>query len=203
MKQLSKKQLLKLCIIFPILVSLLSRLLTPRMDEVFRQLNKPPFVPAPWIFSVVWLILDILLGLSLYTLLTSDVTEQEKKQGIKLFLAVSFFLFFWPIIFFEYGLVFFSFVWILALNLLNVLMFYVFRSTAKICFTSDPVHYLVPVCGAVKPWIPDRQLKLCLPPDKYILGFRRQEGSNSYPSQSNSLISSGRSILFFTIWRII
>ena len=85
MKQLSKKQLLKLCIIFPILVSLLSRLLTPRMDEVFRQLNKPPFVPAPWIFSVVWLILDILLGLSLYTLLTSDVTEQEKKQGSNFF----------------------------------------------------------------------------------------------------------------------
>ena len=131
MKQLSKKQLLKLCIIFPILVSLLSRLLTPRKDEVFRQLNKPPFVPAPWIFSVVWLILDILLGLSLYTLLTSDITEQEKKQGIKLFLAVSFFLFFWPIIFFEYGLVFFSFVWILALNLLNALMFYVFRKYSK------------------------------------------------------------------------
>ena len=96
MKQLSKKQLLKLCIIFPILVSLLSRLLTPRMDEVFRQLNKPPFVPAPWIFSVVWLILDILLGLSLYTLLTSDIT-----------------------------------VWILALNLLNALMFYVFRKYSK------------------------------------------------------------------------
>lgn len=126
MKELSKKQILKLCIIFPILVSLFSRLLTPRMDEVYRQLNKPPLVPAPWIFSVVWLLLDILNGLALYTLLTSDNTEQEKKQGVKLFLAVYFFLFFWPIIFFEYGLVFFSFVWILALVLLNTLMIYTY-----------------------------------------------------------------------------
>ncbi len=112
---------LLISIAIPLGVGLLSALLTRGSMETFSQLNQPPLSPPAWLFPVVWTILYILMGISLY-LITGLEKSEERDRSVLLFAVQLFFNFMWSIFFFNLQFYFFSFVWLVVLWALILLM---------------------------------------------------------------------------------
>lgn len=112
---------LLICIAIPLGVGLLSALLTRGSMETFGNLNQPPLSPPAWLFPVVWTILYILMGISLY-LITGLKKSEERERSIVLFALQLFFNFMWSIFFFNLEFYFFSFVWLVVLWALILFM---------------------------------------------------------------------------------
>ncbi len=95
----------------------------------YATLNKPVFAPPAWLFPLVWGILYILMGISSYIIYESMCVNRENAlriYGIQL--AVNFL---WPIIFFNFRLYFFAFIWILLLWVLIIAMIVTFYRCDK------------------------------------------------------------------------
>ena len=119
------KRLLFICIAIPLIVGLLSALLTRNSMEVFEMVTKPPLAPPAWLFPVVWSILYVLMGISA-TRISLAPDSPQKKQGLNLFIIQLVLNFFWSLIFFNlqaYGLAFF---WLAALWITVFLMILAF-----------------------------------------------------------------------------
>lgn len=121
MHSLSKHHIFKLCFIIPMIITLCSFLLAPHLYDIFSDFRTPPFTPRPAFFTFFILFLNVPNALSFYHLFLTR--HCEKNQAIKLFLASYFFLFFWPILMFEYQMTFFALVWCLALALIVLCLF--------------------------------------------------------------------------------
>lgn len=127
------KRLLFLCIAVPLMVGLLSALLTQNSMEVFALVEKPPLSPPAWLFPVVWTILYILMGVSSYLILTSDAEFEVIAEAIRLYFYQLIVNFLWPTFFFQFRWYLFAFLWLLLLWLLVFLMirkFYTIRNAA-------------------------------------------------------------------------
>ena len=103
-------------IFIPLLVGLLSSLITMGNMDIYPTLKAPPLAPPAWLFPIVWTVLYILMGVSCAMVLTNrhrDTVAAEK--GIKLY-AISLVLnFTWSIIFFNKGAYLLALVWLLLL----------------------------------------------------------------------------------------
>lgn len=113
-----KKGLLLKCIAVPLLVGIVSALLTRGGMEMFESIIKPPLSPPNWLFPVVWTILYILMGISSYLILTSEAEQEKIEKAISIYgyqLVVNFL---WPTFFFNLQWYLFSFFWLLLLWLL-------------------------------------------------------------------------------------
>lgn len=108
-------KLLAICLGVPLGVGGISALLTMGSMESFGKLNQPPLSPPGWLFPVVWTVLYLLMGWSLYLVLTSGSSNSVAGQSIALFALQLFFNFFWSIFFFNLGLYFFSFGWLIVM----------------------------------------------------------------------------------------
>ena len=113
-------------IAFPLAVGGLAALLTMSSMQKFAALNQPPLSPPGWLFPVVWSLLYILMGIASYLVIRSDVSMDEKSNGLKLYVAQLGVNFLWSILFFCFGLYSFSFVWLLLLLALVVFTAYSF-----------------------------------------------------------------------------
>ena len=122
------------CIAIPLAVGSLSALLTQNSMESFALLKKPVPAPPGWLFPVVWTILYILMGVASYLVLTSDKPNDTALTvyGIQLI-----FNFFWSIFFFNLGLCFFAFLWLIVLWLLILKTITLFSQISK------PAGYLM------------------------------------------------------------
>ena len=69
------KGLLLKCIAIPLLVGVVSALLTGGSMEKFGQLNKPPLAPPGWLFPVMWTVLYILMGIG------SNLIHNKRKKS--------------------------------------------------------------------------------------------------------------------------
>ncbi len=118
MKHLSKQHIFKLCLILPVIAVLCSFLLSPRISDTFLTLRLPPWTPDPAALLLLMILFVLPNVFPLYSLWIS--IHFERNQALKLFLASYFFLFFWPILLFEYRLSFFALVWSAALTLINL-----------------------------------------------------------------------------------
>ena len=85
----------------------LSAILTRGENDFYTSLNLPPFAPPPVVFGIVWTILYVLLGISLY------VARPLNKNSSISFGTLLLFLFIWPIIFFVLKSIPFSLIWII------------------------------------------------------------------------------------------
>lgn len=94
-----KKLLLSLAI--PLTVGGLSALASGGFSDSYSELVQPPFAPPGWVFPVVWTILYILMGISLYRILTAPVAPREKRFPVILFGVQLLLNFLWPILFFR------------------------------------------------------------------------------------------------------
>jgi len=97
-------------IFLPLLVGIVASLLVD--FNIYKEINKPPLAPPALLFPIVWSILYLLMGISLF-LITGERDEKENKIlfGIQLFLN-----FIWVIIFFRFKLFLISFIVIILLD---------------------------------------------------------------------------------------
>ena len=97
----------------------------------FAMLNKPPLSPPGWVFPIVWTILYLLMGIASYLVLTAGKDSQETGRAL-IFYAVQLAVnFFWPILFFTFGLYAASFIWLVLLWVLIVTVIYLFGEISQ------------------------------------------------------------------------
>ena len=121
MKLSNERKSLIIAILIPVLVGLLSYLLTRNgINNYTMNLIKPSFSPPPILFSIVWTILYVLMGLSSYYVYNSMSCHKGNCMllyGLNLFLN-----FFWTIIFFNLEARLFAFLFIILLDVVVILM---------------------------------------------------------------------------------
>ena len=101
-----------LCIAVPLAVGSLAGLLTRDSMQLFETLEKPPLAPPGWLFPVAWTILYVLMGIASYLVLVSG---KPCRNAMILYAVQLVFNFLWPIVFFNFQLYLFAFVWLVAL----------------------------------------------------------------------------------------
>lgn len=121
---------LMICIFIPLAVGGLSAYLTRDAMANYKEIIKPDFIPPSYLFSIVWTILYILMGISCYLVYTSDSTL--KQSALNWYAIQLLFNFIWSIIFFNLQNYLFSFLWLLALILCICIMMLKFHKISPI-----------------------------------------------------------------------
>lgn len=130
----NQREKLIICLAIPLVVGGLSAFLTPNAMKAFDLMNNPVLSPPGWVFPVVWTILYILMGIASYLVLTSGKPNDAALTLYGIQLVVNFF---WSIIFFNLGLCFFAFVWLV------LLWFLVYKTTMQFFQISKSAGYLM------------------------------------------------------------
>lgn len=136
------KRLLFICIAIPVVVGVVSALLTMNSMEMYEYMNKPALSPPAWLFPVVWTLLYILMGISSYLILTSEAGKEEISSAIKLYAYQLLVNFLWPTFFFNFEWYFFSAVWLILLWVLVLLMIRCFYPINKVAAYMN-IPYLI------------------------------------------------------------
>ena len=90
--------------------------------EFYQGLIKPPLAPPNWLFPIAWSILYLLMGISYYKIIDkSDDVIVRQIYRIQLFFNLV-----WPVIFFLFELLLLSSIWIVCLDVLVIIMIYMF-----------------------------------------------------------------------------
>ncbi|MDD3883160.1 MAG: tryptophan-rich sensory protein [Eubacteriales bacterium] len=108
----------------PLAVGALAGVLTMGAMEEYKSVAKPELSPPEIVFPIVWTVLFILMGVSSYLVFVSESGERKKAlsiYGVQLFVN-----FFWPLIYFNAGLYYVAFAWIIALIILAAVMLWRF-----------------------------------------------------------------------------
>lgn len=101
-----------------------------KISDTYKSLNKPPLSPPGIIFPIVWTILYILSGISIYRIMMSS---NEHKNEAKLIYFIQLIVnACWTPIFFYFQEYFLAFLWIIMLILLVVTMLLIFFKIDKI-----------------------------------------------------------------------
>ena len=108
------KQLI-ICILIPLTVGFLSYLVTRGGMESFSEIKQPPLSPPMWLFPVVWSILFTLMGIASYLILQSGTEKNVITSALWLYGIQLLLNFLWTIIFFNFRLFTFSFIWLLIM----------------------------------------------------------------------------------------
>ena len=124
-------QLIK-AIAVPLLVGILSSLLTMNSMQVFASVNKPPLSPPAILFPIVWTILYTLMGISSYLVMTSDGDKEDIQKAIRIYGFQLVMNFLWPTFFFNFQWYLFSFIWLLFLWFLVLIMILRFSTISKV-----------------------------------------------------------------------
>ena len=109
------KKILILCanLAIPLGIGLLSYMIIKGNFNVYDSLALPFFAPPKVVFSIIWIILYTLMGVSTYIV----VMKQQKieTQSICVYALQLFFNFVWPILFFISHFYLFASIWLLVL----------------------------------------------------------------------------------------
>ena len=131
-KKFNTKNLIRLivCVLIPLIVGGLAALLTKNSMDVYQTINKPALSPPGILFPIVWTILYILMGVSLYLVYKSN--SPYRPAALLVFFLQLIFNFIWSLIFFNGRMYTFAFIWLLALWLLIILMIAEFKKVKPI-----------------------------------------------------------------------
>ncbi len=113
-------------LLLPLLIGLFAGFLTRGNMDIYQRISVPPLAPPSVAFPIVWTILYILMGISLYIVRVSRASGEVKKIGYIFYALQLFFNFIWSILFFNLGAYTFSAVWLavmIVLILLNIIWF--------------------------------------------------------------------------------
>ena len=140
------KWLLLKCIAVPLLVGGVAAFITGGGMQNFETLNKPPLSPPGWLFPVVWTILYILMGISLYIGLESNSTNKDSALTIYIIQLVVNSL--WTLIFFGFNNFLLGIFWIILLIILVITMIVIFYRIDKTAGLLQ-IPYLIWLCFAL------------------------------------------------------
>lgn len=116
---------------YPVGGGLLSAFLTSGEMKSYADMPKPPLSPPGWLFPVVWTILYILMGISLYMIRETAAPQNLKIRAIRAF-AISLILnILWPIVFFSLRLCSAAAVWLGVLIVSVVIMINAFSKVNR------------------------------------------------------------------------
>ena len=112
----------KIIIFIPIILGTIIGILLMDSYVFYQGLIKPPLAPPNWLFPIAWSILYLLMGISYYKIIdkTDDVIVRQIYR-IQLFFNLV-----WPVIFFVFELLLLSSIWIVCLDVLVIIMIYMF-----------------------------------------------------------------------------
>ncbi len=130
MKKISWVSLI-LNLALPLTFGFVSWLVTRQNMNLYEVIYKPSFSPPPVVFSIVWPILFILMGISSYLIVQSDAPGRTFAQLIYLFQLVINLT--WSVVFFntrQYGLAFAVIIVLWLLILFMIVKFYKINKTA-------------------------------------------------------------------------
>jgi tryptophan-rich sensory protein len=99
------------------------------IPDWYSNLKKPPFNPPSWVFTPVWTILYVMMGISAY--LVYEKKEKKRKTALLLFAAQLFLNFWWTILFFTFRSPLAAFIEIIALLLTIVMTIVAFWPISK------------------------------------------------------------------------
>ncbi|MBQ1496267.1 MAG: tryptophan-rich sensory protein [Bacilli bacterium] len=99
-----------------------------KFSDTYNYLNKPPLAPSGIVFPIVWTILFILMGISIYRVSLKDDDVNLKIIYFSNLLINAL----WTPLFFGLNLYLFSFLWIIILLIVTFIMFYKFYIVDKI-----------------------------------------------------------------------
>jgi benzodiazapine receptor len=89
------------CILIPLVSGAVVGILTMSgVTEWYTTLNKPWFTPPGYVFGLVWTVLYILMGISLYLVIIHGWENETVKTGIVLFAAQLGVNLLWSLLFF-------------------------------------------------------------------------------------------------------
>lgn len=131
MKNIDFKKLFKY-IFITLLIGGVPSIFVYRNIESYKLLNKPPLSPPSIVFPIVWTIIFILLGTSIYRVMNADSSKKEEAKLIYFIQLIVNAL--WTPIFFGLKEYFLAFLWIIMLILLVVTMLITFFKIDKISF---------------------------------------------------------------------
>lgn len=117
-------------IILCLLVGFVSSALTSTSSPWFLNLEKPSFYPPGYLFGIVWSILYVMMGISLFLVFL----KTKEKKPYTLFGSQLILNFFWTLIFFGMKNILFAIIEILALwilILLTIINFWKYSRTAS------------------------------------------------------------------------
>lgn len=117
---------------YPVGGGILSAILTGGSMKSYADMAKPALSPPGWIFPVVWTILYILMGISLYIVRESAVPLSNKRDAVRMFAIQLILNILWPIWFFSFRLCGFAAVWLAVLIAAVVLMIKSFSKINRI-----------------------------------------------------------------------
>lgn len=109
-------------------VGLLSFLFTMGNMDIYNEINTM-ITPPKLLFPIVWSILYILMGISSYRIFKSN--DDRKNDALWIYACQLIVNFFWSIIFFNFRNFLLSFIWIIALDILVILMIVYFYKIDK------------------------------------------------------------------------
>ena len=112
-------------------VAVLGGILTNGSMGNYEAANKSPLTPPSAVFPIVWSVLYLLMAISAGLITHSDASQEEKDKAIHLYALQLILNFFWSLIFFNMGLYFLSFLWLLALWILILVMIVQFSKINK------------------------------------------------------------------------
>ncbi|MGN0669627.1 MAG: TspO/MBR family protein, partial [Oscillospiraceae bacterium] len=92
------------------------------ISAVYQTLEKPPLSPPDWIFSVVWIILYALMGISAYLVYRSDSEPVSVKSALRVYWLQLVVNFAWSIVFFRFQAFWAAFVVLIILLILVITM---------------------------------------------------------------------------------
>ena len=116
-----------ICVLIPVLFGSIIGLFVN--TDSYDIIIKPVLSPPDWLFSIIWTVLYVLMGISSYFIYRDDGFDSETFGVYKLQLFVNLM---WPIIFFLFKFYLVSFVWILILDVLVIYMIIKFYKVNKI-----------------------------------------------------------------------
>jgi len=124
--------LLVVCIAIPLAIGLIGSVLTvPEITGWYAGLHKPAFNPPSWVFGPVWTLLYILMGISLWLIVTDTAGGGPVRLAVLLFAAQLIANLGWSILFFSMHLPFVALTEVIILFVLIAATIFAFRRINK------------------------------------------------------------------------
>lgn len=124
---------LVIALILPLLVGGISAFLSMKGMAMYGEMAKPPLSPPPWVFSVAWTILYLLMGLASYLIMGSPKSSGIKTLALSIYGIQLVLNFMWSIIFFRWEEYLAAFIWLVVLWIVVIIcaaMFYKINKVA-------------------------------------------------------------------------
>lgn len=102
-------------LLIPIFVGAVSAILTSKGMSAYGTMSKPPLSPPAWAFPVAWTLLYIAMGAASYFIFAAESDSPNRTLILILYAVQLAMNFMWSIIFFNWGMYLFAFIWLMIM----------------------------------------------------------------------------------------